>query len=229
MTVRETLAKDWHVLLILLLPFALLLLFWDQIPETVATHWNARGKADDWSEKGFGLFMLPLINLGSYLLLVFVPYIDPKKKTDNQQKALRAFRIIIPVLLTALFLFMLLQWLGYDFNISNAVYLGMSLLFLVMGNYIQAVKPNYFIGIRTPWTLENETIWRKTHRLGGKTWVVGALIMLVLWFFVPSSAYAIVFFVGVLILAFIPIGYSFYLYMKGSGVRGPGSGVESGE
>ena len=109
---------------------------------------------------------------------------------------------------------MLLSWLGYITDTAGALYLGLSILFLVIGNYLPSLKPNYFIGIRTPWTLESEEIWRKTHRLGSRVWVIGSLLMIVLWFFVPSSGYSIVFFVGVLTLALIPTLYSFYLYMQ---------------
>ena len=215
MTIRETLAKDWPVLLILAFPFVLIGFVWDQIPEQIAMHWNIRGEVDGWGEKGFDVFFLPLINLGVYLLLLFIPYIDPKRKADHQQKALRAFRFILPVIFTGLFVLMLLQWLGYDFGMNNMVYLAIAFLFLLMGNYLQSLKPNYFIGIRTPWTLENEDIWRKTHRMGGKVWMIVSLILIALWFFVPTASFSTVFFIGVLTIVLIPTGYSFYLYMKG--------------
>lgn len=214
MNIRSTLAKDWPVLLLLLLPFALTAYFWNQIPETIPTHWGIDGQADGWSEKGWSVFFLPLVTIGSYLLLVFTPYIDPKRKTDNRQKALRALRVVMPLVLTGIYMVMLLQWIGYTFNVGRAIYLVIAMLFLLIGNYMQALKPNYFIGIRTPWTLESEEIWRKTHRFGGKLWVYGSLVMIALWFILGDTATAPVFLVGILSLAFLPIGYSFYLFMK---------------
>lgn len=151
MNMRSTLAKDWPVFLLLLLPFALAAYFWDQIPETIPTHWGMDGQPDGWSQKGWSVFFLPLITIGSYLLLVFVPYIDPKQKTDNRQKSLRAMRLVMPLLLTGIFLIMMLQWIGYTFDVGRAIYLCVALLFLIIGNYMQSLKHNYFIGIRTPW------------------------------------------------------------------------------
>jgi uncharacterized membrane protein len=214
MNLRKTLSHDWPILLVLTLPFVLIGIFWDQIPERIPTHWGIDGQPDGWGEKGFDVFILPLTALGAYLLLIFVPYIDPKRKTDNRQKALRAFRLIMPVLLTGIFFIVLLQWIGYAFNFSGMIYLGVTLLYLVFGNYMQSLKPNYFIGIRTPWTLESEEIWRKTHRLGGKVWVIGALVMLVMWFLFDQTAYFMIFMTGTIAIALIPTAYSFYLYVK---------------
>ncbi len=214
MNIRSTLAKDWPVLLLLLLPFALTAYFWDQIPETIPTHWGIDGQPDGWSQKGWSVFFLPLITIGSYLLLVFVPYIDPKQKTDNRQKSLRAMRMVMPLLLTGIFLIMMLQWIGYTFDVGRAIYLCIALLFLVIGNYMQSLKHNYFIGIRTPWTLESEEIWRKTHRFGGKLWVAGALLMIALWFFLDTTVLSVTILICTLTMAFLPIGYSLYLYMK---------------
>lgn len=215
MNLRKTLAHDWPIFLVLLLPFVLIAIFWDQIPERIPTHWGIDGQPDGWGEKGFDVFLVPLITVGVYFLMVFVPYIDPKRKTDNRQKALRAFRFMMPILLTGIFLIMLLQWIGYAFNLSRAIYLAVVLLFLVIGNYMQSLKPNYFIGIRTPWTLESEEIWRKTHRLGGRIWVATALVMLGLWFFLNETAFFVVFITGVIVISLIPVAYSFYLYIKG--------------
>ncbi len=214
MPLSKTLLKDWPILLILLLPFVLIGYFWDQIPETIAMHWNAAGEVDRWAEKGWNAFFLPIINVATYLLMIFVPYIDPKRKTDNRQKALRVFRFIFPLFLTAISLVMLYNWLGYDLQISNVILPGISVLFLVLGNYLQTLKPNYFIGIRTPWTLESEENWRKTHRVGGKLWVGIAIAMLASWFFVPDSAHSTVILVGAITIAVSTVGYSFYLYMQ---------------
>lgn len=214
MPLSKTLLKDWPVLLILLLPFILIGYFWNQIPETIAMHWNAAGEVDRWGEKGWNVFLLPVMNVVTYMVMVVVPYIDPKRKTDNQQKALRVFRFIFPLFLSAVSLVMLYNWIGYDLQITNIILPGISILFLVLGNYLQTLKPNYFIGIRTPWTLESEENWRKTHRVGGKIWVGFALAMLISWFFVPDFAHSMIILVGSIAIAISTIGYSFYLYWK---------------
>lgn len=218
MNLRKTLVSDWPVLLILLIPFALTFYFWDQIPERIAMHWNAAGEVDRWGEKGWKAFLLPVIGVGVYLLLIFVPYIDPKKKTDNRQKAMRVFRIILPLFFTAISIAVLYSWLGGSFQFTNVILLGIGALFLFFGNYMQTLKPNYFIGIRTPWTLESEENWRKTHRVGGKIWVAVGLLMLISWFFVPVASHSAIVIAGALIVAISTIGYSFYLYLRNRGV-----------
>lgn len=215
MKLRNTLVKDWPVLLILLLPFALLAWFWGQIPDSVPTHWGMSGEPDAWSDKGASLFLLPILSIGVYLLMVAVPYIDPKRKADNQQKALRGFRWMLAILMSGIFVMMLLQWLGMNVDIGKIVFLFMGVMFVVLGNYMQSLKPNYFIGLRTPWTLENSEIWRKTHRLGGRVWVAGGLLLLVLWFFFEAKIYFVIFITTVIVLALVPTVYSFVLYLQG--------------
>ena len=213
MKTRDLLRTDWPAWLVILLPFIVLAVVWDRLPAELPMHWNASGEIDRYEPKGFGAFLLPLIGLCMYALILAVPWLDPKRKTDRDQKAIRAFRFIMPLLMTALFCVLCLYWLGFTFNMEHAVYLLISGLFLVMGNFLGAIKPNYFIGIRTPWTLESPEIWRKTHRLAGKVWVFGALTMILLWFVVPARAYGAVFMAGTLTLALVPVAYSLFLYM----------------
>ena len=222
MNLQKTLAKDWPALVVLALPFVLIGLFWNQIPEQVAMHWNIRGDVDRWEEKGFNILLLPVLNIGCYLLLLAVPYIDPKRRAESDQKGLRAFRIIAPFFLTGLFLVIFFHWIGVNFDSGKAFCLIMSLTFIAFGNYFQNIRPNYFIGIRTPWTLESEDIWRKTHRLGGKVWVVGGLIMFFSWLVFPRIISMVVFGATALITALIPVAYSFYLYVKHRQTAEPG-------
>ena len=214
MKLQKTLTSDWPALLALAVPFILLALFWNRIPEEIPLHWNIEGQPDRWGPKGFEIFILPLASLGAYLILLITPYIDPKKRTESKQKSLKAMRLILPIFLTVLFIFTLLAWVGVDIQIGKSIGLVLTLFFIAIGNYLQSLRPNYFIGIRTPWTLESEDIWRKTHRLGGKIWVTGSVLMLVTWFFVPEPTFMVVLLVGLLTMALFPVGYSLYLYLK---------------
>ncbi|MEZ4703392.1 MAG: SdpI family protein [Rhodothermales bacterium] len=213
MKTRELIKTDWPAWLLLALPFVVLAVIWDRLPDELPVHWNARGEIDRYDAKGFSALMIPLIGVGSYLLMLAVPWIDPKRQTDANQKAIRAFRFIFPLLMTSIFGVLCLNWLGYAIDMGQTIFVLIAALFLVIGNFLGAIKPNYFIGIRTPWTLESADIWRKTHRMAGKLWVFGSLVMIAIWFFVPSTAYPTVFIVGVVILTLVPVGYSFYLYM----------------
>ena len=205
---------DWPVWILLVLPFIWIALYWNQLPAELPSHWNAAGEVDNYSSKGFIVFLMPVIAIFTYLLLLAVPYIDPKRKTSSSQKALRVFRLVTPLLMLAIFAIIAAKWLGYDFHIGRPITLTLIILFFIIGNYLITVKPNYFIGIRTPWTLESEDIWRKTHRLGGWLWVVSSILMLIAWFFVAPERMVTLFVGATIIMSLIPIGYSFYLYAK---------------
>lgn len=217
MNQSKTLVKDWPVWLIMLLPFVLTIYYWDQIPEKIAMHWNSAGEVDRWGEKGWEAFLLPVISIGVYLLLIVVPYIDPKRKTDNAQKALRAFRYLMPIFFSSLAVVVLFQWLGSDFDPTTLIYLAMGVFFMVIGNYMQTIKPNYFIGIRTPWTLESEDNWRKTHRLGGKLWVFAGIAILILYFVLPQEFQIPAMLVLTIGSSIVAIGFSFYLFTQEKG------------
>ncbi len=217
MSKQKSLINDWPIWLVLLLPFVLTIYHWADIPDQIAMHWNGAGEVDRWGEKGWEAFLLPVINVGVYLLLIALPYIDPKKKTDNAQKAMRAFRYILPVFFSGFAVLILYKWLGSDFELTSYIYLSMTALFLLMGNYMQTIKPNYFLGIRTPWTLESEENWRKTHRFGGRLWVAGSLVMLILWFFLPTEKQTNVLFYGTIGMTVVILLYSFALYMMERG------------
>ena len=89
------------------------------------------------------------------------------------------------------------------------------LLFIMMGNYFQTVRPNYFVGIRTPWTLENEQVWKKTHRLGGRIWVAGGISIVLLGLLINSvTAMLICFFGLILIMVLVPVVYSYMEFRK---------------
>ena len=107
----------------------------------------------------------------------------------------------------------LLFSLGYDIPMESLAGPLVGLLFLIMGNYMQQAKQNFFFGIRTPWTLMDETIWRKTHRLGGKLFMVGGIIMM-LTLFLPASYEIFIIISVVVLVAVVPTGYSYVLFRK---------------
>ena len=149
-----------------------------------------------------------------YGLFAIVPLIDPKKKTDQFQQTINKLADIVALFFLVMFFLTLFNYLGYEVQMDRWVLIGVTLLFLLLGNYFGKLKPNYFISIRTPWTLENEENWRKTHRLSGMIWVVGSLIMLSFLIFNYQPWVVILFVAYAVTLAAIPIGYSFWLYKR---------------
>lgn len=167
------------ILSLSLVTLVLYLLFWEQIPDEMAIHWNIKGEVDGTGSKILYLFLLLL----PVLLLFggeFLAKIDPKK--SNYVKHEKTYWLLIDLIA---FVFLVMNWLffaaamGIAVDISMAIPCLMGILFLCLGNYLPLIKDNYFFGIRTPWTLADSIVWKKTHRIGGVTFVLAGLLMLV--------------------------------------------------
>ncbi|GAB5465428.1 MAG: hypothetical protein Kapaf2KO_08640 [Candidatus Kapaibacteriales bacterium] len=212
---ENILKKEWYILLLLLLPFAVSIYLYPSMPESVPIHFNAAGEPDNWGPRWINAFLLPVITIGLYFLMLAVPYIDPKKKIESAQRQLSAIRLIITLFMLAVYAFVMIQTLSPEMNMVSYVLMAVGLLIFAIGNYMNTVKPNYFIGVRTPWTLENEENWRKTHRFSAKVWSIGGLLMAAFGFFFAGSSISTVVIIGIsIIICVIPFVYSYQLYKK---------------
>ncbi|WP_002145175.1 SdpI family protein [Bacillus cereus] len=186
---------------------------WPNLPDTMAIHWGTEG-VNGFSSKFNAMLLLLGIMIFTYVLLTITPKIDPKKK--NYDKFSRSYTIMNYSVLVVLFLVNMLVigvGLGYDIPMNSTPYILVGLLFIVIGNYLPQCKPNYFVGIKTPWTLSNEEVWRKTHRFSGKVFVVLGVIM-ILSVFAPAAWKAFLM-VGIIIGAVgLTMGYSYVAYKK---------------
>lgn len=206
---------NWLEAALLSAPFLVLAFYWNDLPARVPTHWNLRGEIDGWSSKTPGLFFVPLINLGMVTLLRVLPWFDPKlRRTSGEQgrmlPTLRIVRVALLALLDAIFYVQIAVSLGRNIN-GGRVLIACTLVFLaIIGNYLGNLRPNYFAGIRTPWTLENPETWRATHRLGGRLIFFGSLVLLILQFFLSDKAFGWVFAFALIVLAVWGIFYSWH-------------------
>lgn len=150
------------------------------LPDQVVIHWNAAGEADGFSNKWVGAFLPPLLMTGLLIFMSALPKFDPKKANYSRfQKSYRIVNAALACFFLLLHIVTLAYNLGAPVDIGRLVPIGVGALLIVLGNYMPKIKPNYFIGIRTPWTLESEAVWNKTHRLGGKVFIaMGMLSML---------------------------------------------------
>lgn len=199
--------KTTSIIVLTLIAIALIAgaLLWDQLPDQMASHWNADDQVDGYISRFWGVLLMPLITTGMFLLFLFVPGIDPLKANIAQFRG--TFNMFI-VLIVAFMLYihgLTLVWsLGYqDFKMSAAMLPFMGVLFIAIGYMLKQAKRNFFIGIRTPWTLSSDFVWDKTHQLGSVLFMI-------------SGAFAIAgsFFGGVtaIWLMFVPlIGSSLFL------------------
>lgn len=183
------------------------------LPEQVASHWNAAGEADGYMSRFWGAFLLPLVNVGIALLYLLIPKIELRKEhLESFRPAFELF--ILGIMLFMVYMFGLtLRWnLIEEFDFTVWMVPGFAALMWLIGDLVAQAKSNWFVGIRTPWTLSNDEVWNKTHALGAKLFKGAAIISLAAMF-VPE--YSFWFVIGtVLVAAFIPIVYSYTEYQK---------------
>tara|TARA_R110002124_G_scaffold149259_5_gene315351 strand:- start:1472 stop:2143 length:672 start_codon:yes stop_codon:yes gene_type:complete len=214
MNIKNTLKKEWYVLLILIAPFVASFILWNDIPDIVPTHFNAAGEADDYGPKWINAFLLPCIAVITYFFLLIIPAIDPKKRKDNAQKPIAAIRIVISLFLVGVYALVMMKTFNMDTDIGQFVFIGVGILIIVTGNYMNSIKPNYFIGIRTPWTLENPEVWKKTHRFASKLWIIGGLFIMASAFISALKGSLFIIVGSVIVLAVIPLIYSYIIFNK---------------
>ena len=162
---------------ILLLPILAGLILWDQLPEQMPTHWNASGEIDGWSSKPFAIFGLPLILLAAQWLCMLAACADPKK-SNHPTKVIHLVLWIMPALSVLLHTVTYMAALGMKIRMERIMPVFMGMLFVMIGNYMPKCKQNYTIGIKIPWTLDNEENWNRTHRFAGFLWVVGGIVIM---------------------------------------------------
>ena len=195
---------------ILLLPILAGLILWNQLPEQMPTHWNAAGEVDGWSGKAFAVFGLPLIMVAAQWLCMLGTAADPKKN-NHSEKVLHLVLWIIPVLSVVLHAVTYATALGHAVPMEVVMPILIGLIFTIIGNYMPKCKQNYTIGIKIPWTLDNEENWNRTHRFAGWLWTFcGIAIMCTgffggIWVFLPIT----------LLMVLAPIIFSYVLHRKG--------------
>jgi len=174
--------KELILWALILLPYAYLVTIWRELPDKVPTHFNFEGKANGWSNKTTMLFMPGVFGVGIYALMLAIPFLDPKNKIQQMGDKFFVLRFMLTLFTSALMTYLL--YAGNAGSLKNpGLLVGLiGALFAMLGNYFQTIRPNYFIGIRTPWTLENEQVWKKTHLLSGRLWMVGGIVIVILSF-----------------------------------------------
>lgn len=198
--------------LIILLPIVAGLLLWNQLPDHLATHWGPDGNIDGWGSKPLAVFLSPLLLLATHWFCILVTAADPGNKNQNK-KATGIVLWVCPILSLFSSAAIYGAALGAEFNMASVTFSMLGILFLVIGNYLPKVKPNYTIGIKVPWALHSEENWNATHRFAGKLWVFGGLALLLLAFFPAEQMFLPIIFV-ILVMAFVPMLYSWLYYKK---------------
>lgn len=205
----------WKILFssaLVLLPAAAGLLLWERLPVQMSTHWGLDGAADGESGRAVAVFVLPLMLLAAHLFCLFVSDRDFKKR-EQDPKVIDMVLWIIPFTSLIANGFIYAAAFGWQFSPFTILPIFLGLLFLVVGNYLPKCRQNRTVGVKIKWTLENEENWNATHRMCGKLWVAGGLLMLACVFLPEKTLPWVVSAVLVVMIA-APVAYSRYYYQK---------------
>lgn len=187
---------------------------WSRLPDSIPIHWNIRGEVDGWARKWPGAFLAPALGLGVWLLLRLLPRLDPRRANYERFEATYwtvANTVIVVLALTHVI--SLATALGWPVDAPRVMVVVLGVMFIVLGNYLPRVKPNWWMGIRTPWTLENDQVWRDTHRLGGKLFVAAGLLTAAVALLLPEWAFPMMI-TSVGIAALAPAAYSYLAWRR---------------
>jgi uncharacterized membrane protein len=217
-------SKRWigPVLIVLMVGFALAV--YGRLPEQVPTHFDLSGEPDDWMDRFPGAFLLPAIAAGIYALLFALRRIDPRREHYRRFKETWWVVLnVIALLMAALHVLSLGLALGWPIDMGRAITVAVGLLFFGLGNYLPRLRSNWWMGIRTPWTLDSEVVWRETHRVGGWTFVAAGLVLVLAGLFVPAGPREWVTGIALAIAVAIPLVYSYVAYRRTTVANGKGA------
>lgn len=191
------------------------ILFWNRLPDPMASHWGINDQVNGTMPKIWGVFLMPIMSIGLLVLFIVIPSIDPLKA--NIAKFRNIFNLFI--LFTMLFLLYVyslsLAWnLGFTgFKMSLSLLPAIGLLFILVGFMLRKAKRNFFVGIRTPWTLSSDKVWDETHRVGSVLFVLSGILALIGCLFGDLNAFWFIFIPLITSTIFLVL-YSYVLYRQ---------------
>ncbi len=201
------------LLMLVILPILFMALQWESLPNKMVKGYNLLGEPTGHMNKLSMLYTVGLCTILSYLLLLLIPKIDPRKRIQEMGSKYFSLRLIFQLLIGTILIIVVKASLNDQFEPIKYIYAFVLVFMIFLGNYLQSIKPNYFIGIRTPWALESESNWNCTHRWTGRLWIVGSIILSVTNWLIPT-AFPILIGLGLLIIT--PVIYSFIYYKSNS-------------
>lgn len=208
--------KKVNTYLILKIFFILLMLmgaviFWNFLPAEMPMHWNVAGEVDRYWPKLYGAFFAPLLAALFVILFSFLSKIDPKKeKYKLFRKPWEMIQLGILGFITYLQFVTIYMSMHPAADITKFIFVGIGIMFVLLGNYMGKIRQNYFIGVKTPWALADERVWNKTQRMGGIFFVLCGLMFILeaflQWYIMP------IFIVSISLTVIVPIVYSYLVY-----------------
>lgn len=202
----------WSLISVVAITWVVAFWYEPRLPEQIPTHWNSQGEVDGYMSKPWGVYLLPILSLVSSALLMWLPQIAPKGfKLNQARKVYDLLLLVLAVFYLGIMVLTFEAGMNRAIDINQWVMVGMGSLFLIIGNYLSKVPKNFFLGIRTPWTLSSDEVWYKTHRLGSWTFILSGLLAIVggllhwpVWLLITVISAA----------ALIPVIYSLVVYKQ---------------
>lgn len=214
MTKKDTrLMLEALPLALILITFCVGIILYSRLPESMPSHWGVNGNIDSWLNKNVAVVLFPLLTLAVYFLMTVMPIFDPLR--ENYSKFAMPyfwFRTATVLFLSLLYFYSLWVALGGELNVVYFIVPVLALYFVLLGFFLPKVKKNYFIGIRTPWTIHSEKVWDMTHMFGEKVFV-GTGVLSLFSVLVPEFAFFI--FISLVLLASCAVVvYSYYAFKE---------------
>lgn len=215
-TTTNSMKANGMLLILALAPILYLVSLWSSLPDTVPLHWNWKGEADNYGSKEILFWTVLGLNSFIYVLLLILPRIAARKQElEAMGTKYTRLRFVLQLFVAVLSLVIVLMSSGQAPSNPTILLGGCFILFMLLfGNYVGSIRPNYFIGIRTPWTLQSDKVWKKTHRLAGRLLIGAALVGIILLLLLPSSWGMLGVTLLMLAALLIPVIYSFWLFRK---------------
>ncbi|HTH54955.1 MAG TPA: SdpI family protein [Cyclobacteriaceae bacterium] len=207
-----SLKKESSLILIASMPALYLALIWNELPSKIPTHFNFKGEIDHWGDR---IELLPFIVVPIFLFLILL--IVSKTDALRNNNAFQVIKLIIMLVVSLTITLMMYTIKNQSMGTPRLTSVGVGIITFLSGYFMRNIKPNFLIGIRTPWTLEDETNWRETHLVAGRFWLVGGIVILVICFFFKFDVALTVVFIIMGILVLVPILYSYRLFINKKG------------
>jgi len=181
--------RKWIPILLIVSAVAASILYYPKLPETMTTHWSVSGEPNGFSSRLWGAWMLPVIMAAVWLIMRAIPHIDPRKANYEKFSGMYdALVILILAFMLAMHIVLLMAATGAPIRMERVVMPSVGIFIAIMGILIPRAHPNWFVGIRTPWTLTSDLSWERTHKIGGTLFVILGVLMVASSFVAPETA-----------------------------------------
>lgn len=200
-------------LALIVIAFAAGVYLYEELPDPMPSHWNANGEVDSYMDKDTALLFLPAMTLVLFGVFIFLPKLDPLRKNIEKFRSYYDWFILLMIAFLIYIYFVTIAWaLGYQFSMNYAILIPLAVLFYYIGILCENSKRNWFIGIRTPWTLTSDVVWNKTNKLAGKLFKILAGVFII-GLLLPPGLF-VYFIIAVVLIALYPIVYSYFEFRK---------------